>query len=134
MGPFTVLRKFGNVAYELQLPPHMRVHPVFHVSLLKAFIPDGKAPPPVPEMQDGELQFQVEAILAHKIVSARGRNAKGKKRKQLCQYLIRWTGYDSAHDSWEPDVNIRECETLYSAYWAKLGMEPPVRVQPTNTT
>lgn len=134
MGPFTVLRKFGNVAYELQLPPHMRVHPVFHVSLLKAFIPDGKAPPPVPEMQDGKLQFQVEAILAHKIVSARGRNAKGKKRKQLCQYLIRWTGYDSAHDSWEPDVNIRECETLYSAYWAKLGMEPPVRVQPTNTT
>lgn len=33
--PFRILRRVGMVAYELDLPKESRVHPVFHVSLLK---------------------------------------------------------------------------------------------------
>ena len=39
-GPFDVLAKIGPVAYELALPACIRVHNVFHVSLLKKYIPD----------------------------------------------------------------------------------------------
>ena len=38
-GPFEVLAKIGPVAYELALPSCIRVHNVFHVSLLKKYIP-----------------------------------------------------------------------------------------------
>ena len=39
-GPFKVTKRIGEQAYELELPPHLHVHNVFHVSLLKQYIPD----------------------------------------------------------------------------------------------
>ncbi|XP_019262409.1 PREDICTED: uncharacterized protein LOC109240232 [Nicotiana attenuata] len=41
IGPYRVMSKVGQVAYELDLPPDMEsVHPVFHVSMLRKCIED----------------------------------------------------------------------------------------------
>ena len=34
-GPFEILSRIGQVAYQLALPPNPRVHNVFHISVLK---------------------------------------------------------------------------------------------------
>jgi hypothetical protein len=39
-GPFEVLYKVGPVAYMLALPPTVKAHNVFHVSLLKKYVYD----------------------------------------------------------------------------------------------
>jgi hypothetical protein len=39
-GPFEILERIGPVAYMLALPTSMTVHNVFHVSLLKRYIPN----------------------------------------------------------------------------------------------
>ena len=41
-GAFEVLAKRGRVAYELALPAQIRVHNVFHASLLNKYVYDAK--------------------------------------------------------------------------------------------
>ncbi|XP_070046437.1 uncharacterized protein [Nicotiana tomentosiformis] len=41
ISPFEVLRRAGEVAYELALPPNLSgVHPVFHMSMLRRYHAD----------------------------------------------------------------------------------------------
>jgi hypothetical protein len=39
-GPFEVLDRVGLAAYRLTLPPIVKAHNAFHVSLLKKYVPD----------------------------------------------------------------------------------------------
>ena len=41
IGPYDIVSKIGEVAYRLALPPELSgVHNVFHVSMLKKYVPD----------------------------------------------------------------------------------------------
>ena len=40
VGPFEILARIRLVAYQLALPPYIRIHDVFHISLLKKYLVD----------------------------------------------------------------------------------------------
>jgi hypothetical protein len=67
-GPFRILKSVGKRAYKLALPSSMKIHPVFHVSLLHPAADDPfpgqnheEQPPPI--TIDGEDEYEVEEIL-----------------------------------------------------------------------
>ncbi|KAL0413827.1 UNVERIFIED_CONTAM: hypothetical protein Sradi_1584400, partial [Sesamum radiatum] len=73
-GPFRISRKIGTVAYELELSPSVRIHPIFHVSLMKPF--QGETPAESselpPEMAESEEICKPLGILGHRFEERRG--------------------------------------------------------------
>ena len=71
LGPFKVKRAIGRLNYELELPPSMKIHPVFYVGFLQpapqSTIPGRTFPEPPPILVDNEEEFEVENILDSRI-------------------------------------------------------------------
>jgi glycosylphosphatidylinositol phospholipase D len=130
LGPFRVARRISSVAYKLELPPTMsRLHPVFHVSLLKPYRSDGPYQPPPPVvLQDGSEEFEVETILSH-----RDRKLP-RSRRTVREYLVKWQGYAHEHNTWEPAKNLTNCADLLAEYLARVQTGAGTRRRRTANT
>ncbi|XP_025032010.1 uncharacterized protein LOC112542731 isoform X2 [Python bivittatus] len=95
MSPFQAL-------YEL--PPSVKVHLVFHHSLLLKEAPPSplrmQLSPPPPAVVKGEEEYEVEAIL------------DSRRRGKGLQYLVHWKGYPEAEHSWENARNVHAPELV----------------------
>ena len=108
LGPFKIINidaDLDNVT--LELPFSMKCHNIFHVSKIKPWIKADEYfpgrevatnPDPILDPEDEE-SYEVEAILDMRLYG------RWKKR----QFLVRWHGYDSSADSWEPLEYLRYC-------------------------
>ena len=77
IGPFKVLKRVGKVAYKLELPKTLKIHDVFHISLLKSYKTSSKVQPlPPPILEDDELSFDVERVLTHEVRGSHMRHNK----------------------------------------------------------
>ena len=92
LGPFQVTRMINPVAFELKLPPWMKIHPVFHVSLLeKTKINQWSSrvrPKPPPILVEDHEEYLVQEVLDSRL-----------NRNRL-QYLIDWEGYPPSERCW----------------------------------
>jgi len=96
LGPFKIKKKKGPVSFELELPKNMRVHPVFHISLLEPATPDAMLQTTAPSI-DPEYQepiYAVETIIGDKLVSG----------QRL--YHVKWKGYSHTENTWEPEAHF----------------------------
>ena len=110
LGPFEIIEEISPVVYKLRLPSAWRIHDVFHASLLtpQVVTTEYRIPivPPLPELVDGESEFEVENILQHKRIG----------RKKEIRYLVQWRGYSRAESTWEPEEHLRNAPEVLEAY------------------
>jgi hypothetical protein len=94
-GPFRVLDKVGNVAYRLQLPPSVRIHPVFHVSQLKKHL--GPAALPSPDLplvnEHGMIKTDPVIVLQTRQVP--------RNNLPVVQWLVQWANLPPEDATWE---------------------------------
>jgi transposase InsO family protein len=122
IGPFRVKRIVSPVAYELDLPLNMHIHPVFHVSKLKPLKSSSESdypgrasaelsrPPPELVNEDGDEVWEVERIVKERS-TRRGRN--GVMRTE---YLVKWVGYPEWEMTWEPASNLSQAQDAIRAF------------------
>jgi len=94
--PFKVKRNIKGLSYELDLLKKMQIHPVFHVFMLQCCnqsIPLQTIETPV-ELNE---EYQVENILKQRMISGK------------THYLIKWKGYNTSENTWEPKENLLNC-------------------------
>ncbi|SLM38743.1 Reverse transcriptase domain [Lasallia pustulata] len=90
--PFHIKKALGPEVYKLELPKSMKIHPVFHITVLEL------AHPSIPvatqvltlETDNNDKEYVVEKVLQSQLVDG-----------QL-QYLVKWKGYSMNNNMWEP--------------------------------
>jgi hypothetical protein len=103
IGPFKILEKRGEVAYQLELPPQLPdVHDVFHVSLLKKCLH-------VPEQQIPMEELDVKVDLSYKeypvkILEMSERVTCNKKIK-MCN--VQWNHHTKEEATWERQEELK---------------------------
>src|SRR5712672_637440 len=117
-GPFRVNKVVSPVAYQLALPQSWGIHDVFHASLLLPYKetpvhgPNYTRPPP--DLIEDAEEYEVEAIINHRLYG---------RRRQL-QYLIKWKGYPSSDNTWEPVENVH-ADNLRKEYHKRHPLGTP---------
>ena len=101
--PYKILEKIGAVAYRLELPQDSSIHPVFHISQLKAFHPDyTPAYSTLPTLTDLAASEAVpERILVRRLIK--------KGNTAVPQVLLTWTGLPEHSTTWEDYHVVKKC-------------------------
>ena len=88
LGLYQIKEVRGHVNYRFALSKDMRIHPVFHVSLLE---PAPQGAPKAPHIEidpiNSDTKYKIEEILDYKYV------------KNRIKYLIKWEGYSHSENS-----------------------------------
>jgi Chromo (CHRromatin Organisation MOdifier) domain len=98
------------------------IHPVFHNSLLTPYVETNAHGPnftrPPPDLINGEVEYEVEAIRSHHYFG---------KNKRL-QYLLKWKGYLKANNTWELEdqLNVPDLLKQYNRCHNPNGIKTPV--------
>jgi len=122
LGPYPIIERIGIQAYRLQLPLSLKIHPVFHVSLLDQYvesdIPGRSQPPPPPVIVEDQLEYEVEEVLDSRLT------------RNCLFYLVKWKNCPISENSWEPASHLANCKDLVTSFHSQYPDKPSAPLPP----
>ena len=104
VGPFEILKRVGEVAYQLALPPTLTsTHDVFHVSMLKKYNPDGSHKIDYKDLENREDMSYVE-----KPVKILDQKEKVLRSKIIQMVKVLWRNHALEEATWEMESDMKE--------------------------
>ena len=103
IGPFEILERVGTAAYRFALPPSMSgVHEVFHVSMLRRYIPD-----PAHVVDWGEIEVDTDETFEEGPVCIMDSQDQVLRRKTVRLVRVLWQHRGVEESTWEREDTMR---------------------------
>ena len=103
IGPFKVLRRVGEVAYELALLPSLSaIHPVFHVSMMRRYVPNGYH-----RLKHGDLKVRPDLSYEEEAMQILDRSVKTLRQKEVPLVKVLWSRQGVQEATWEREDEMR---------------------------
>ncbi|KAA0047195.1 pol protein [Cucumis melo var. makuwa] len=103
VGPFEILEWIGPVAYRLALPPSLStVHDVFHVSMLRKYVPD-----PSHVVDYEPLEIDENLSYTEQPVEVLAKEVKTLRNKEIPLVKVLWQNHRVEEATWEREEDMR---------------------------
>ncbi|KAL0559074.1 hypothetical protein IC582_003663 [Cucumis melo] len=103
VGPFEILERIGPVTYRLVLPPSLStVHDVFHVSMLRKYVPD---PSHVVDYEPLEIDENLSYV--EQPIEVLAREVKTLRNKEIPLVKVLWRNHRVEEATWEREDDMR---------------------------
>ncbi|KAL0549941.1 hypothetical protein IC582_014436 [Cucumis melo] len=103
VGPFEILERIGPVAYRLALPPSLStVHDVFHVSMLRKYVPD-----PSHVVDYEPLEIDENLSYTEQPVELLAREVKTLRNEEIPLVKVLWRNHRIEEATWEREDDMR---------------------------
>nr|AAM01169.1 Putative retroelement [Oryza sativa Japonica Group] len=120
VGPFKIVSRRGEVAYQLELPPSMAgIHDVFHVSQLKKClrVPTEEADPDCIELQE-DLTYVEKPVRILEVSERKTRN----RVIRFCK--VQWSNHSEEEATWEREDELKSAHPhLFSSSSESRGRD-----------
>ena len=102
IGPYRIVERIGEVAYRLELPSNLdRIHDVFHVSMLRQYIPD-----PSHVLTEQPVEIQENLTYEEEPVQILNRREQVLRNKTIPLVKVLWRSHTIEEATWEPEAQM----------------------------
>ncbi|MCO5568217.1 hypothetical protein L7F22_021913 [Adiantum nelumboides] len=102
-GPYEIIKVISDQAYKLRLSPNLKVHDVFHVSLLKPYVPN-----PDQILDAKQIVFPAQGFLELQpdyILEMRERKLRNRS---IIEHLVKWKDFPEEDATWEDKITLQK--------------------------
>ncbi|KAL0560316.1 hypothetical protein IC582_000717 [Cucumis melo] len=104
IGPYQITERVGPAAYRLELPIELaRIHDVFHVSMLRKYIPD-----PSHVLQDQPVELKEDLSYVEEPVQILDRKEQVLRNKTIPLIKVLWIHHGAEEATWEPEYQMKK--------------------------
>ena len=103
IGPYRIVERIGEVAYRLELPSDLdRIHDVFHVSMLRKYIPD-----PSHVLTEQPVEIQENLTYEEEPVQILDRREQVLRNKTIPLVKVLWRSHTVEEATWEHEEQMK---------------------------